>query len=126
MELDPEEQAAPEAREQTSCEQEALGLAIYNAMEVLLTPGTVVEIRIPKAILDPGLPDKTSVVVRWFDNPQSIADEIATWPYTAEGIYYTINPIDPIFISKTKNRLVRGKKGVTDEDILRRTTLLID
>ena len=95
-------------------------------MELLLTPNTVVEVRIPKAILDPSVPDKTSVVVGWFDNPQSIADEIATLPYKAEGIYYTINPINPIFISKTKNRLARGKKAVTDEDIVRRTTLLID
>ena len=126
MQLDPEEQAALEAREQARREQEALGQTIYTAMEVLLTPGTVVEVRIPKAILDPETPDKTSVVVGWFDNPQSIADEIATWPYTAEGIYYTINPINPIFISKAKNRLIIAKQGgVTDEDIVRRTTLLL-
>ena len=99
---------------------------IYNAMEVLLTPNTVVEVRIPKAILDPGSPRQDNHLVGWFDNPQAIADEIACWPYTAEGIYYTINPINPIFISKAKNRLVRGKKAVTDEDIVRRTTLLID
>ena len=126
MELDQGEQAALEANEQARLARETLGTAIYNAMEVLLTPGTVVEVRIPKAILDPGHPDKRSVVLGWFDNPQSIADEIACWPYTAEGIYYTINPINPIFISKTKNRLTRGKKAVTDEDIVRRTTLLID
>ena len=126
MQLDPVEQAALEARVRVRQVQEALGNAIYNAMELLRSPDTVVEIRIPKAILDPEVPDKTSVVVGWFDNSQSIADEIATLPYKAEGIYYTINPINPVFISKTKNRLIRGKRGVTDEDIVRRTTLLID
>ena len=90
-----------------------------------MTPDTVVEVRIPRAILDPDAPEKTSVVLGWFDNPQSIADEIASLPYKAEGIYYTINPINPIFISKTKNRLTR-QGAVTDKDILRRTTLLID
>lgn len=59
MELDPEEQAALEARRA----QEALGQTIYSAMELLRSPGTVVEVRIPKAILDPEVPDKTSVVV---------------------------------------------------------------
>ena len=126
MQLDPSEQAALEAQEQAHRAKEALGQTIYNAMEVLLTPGTVVEVRIPKAILDPATPDKTVTMVGWFDGPQSIADEIATLPYTAEGIYYTINPINPIFISKAKNRLTRGKKGVTDADIISRTTLLID
>ena len=60
MELDQEEQAALEAREQAHREQAALGHTIYTAMEVLLSPGTVVEVRIPKAILDPEVPDKTS------------------------------------------------------------------
>ena len=126
LNLDPEEQAALEAREQARLEREALGTTIYNAMEILWSPGTVVEVRIPKAILDPSVPDKTSVVLGWFDNPQSIADKIACWPYTAECIYYTINPTNPIFISKAKNRLLIGKKAVTNEDIVRRTTLLID
>ena len=125
MELDTEEQAALEAREQARHEREALGSTIYTAMELLLTPDTVVEVRIPRAILDPDTPEKTSVVLGWFDNPQSIADEIACLPYKAEGIYYTINPINPIFISKTKNRLTRGKRAVTDKDILRRTNYLL-
>ena len=99
-ELDEQELLALERSQRDLLERTTLGATIYSAMELLIIPGTVVEVRIPYARITPGN-HFTCTMVGYFDNIQDLATEAAFWSGKAPGVYYSINPVNPTFLSST-------------------------
>jgi len=95
-------------------------------MEHLWIEGTVAELRVPNATLTERS-DYTTTMVGYFDNLDDLVVAATQWSGRAPGVYWTINPINPAFLSVAKNRVLRARANlVKDTDILRRSTLLID
>lgn len=67
---------------------------IDEAIKSLFEPGQLVELRIPKA-------GKRGVVSGYFKDYEKLATQIAKHSGKAgiEGIYYTMNPVDPRLLS---------------------------
>jgi hypothetical protein len=95
---------------------------IRRAAELIMAPGFVHELRIPKA-------GREKTISGYFDDPlklaQCAAELDATGKYT--GVYVTLNPCNPALLARCCNR-VRPYAEVTtsDHDILKRSWLLID
>ena len=99
---------------------------IHHAMEHLWMPGTVAELRVPNATPTEGS-DYTTTMAGYFDNLDDLVVAATLWSGRAPGVYWTINPINPAFLSVAKNRVIKARTGaVKDADILRRQHLLID
>ena len=99
--------------------------AIVRALDVILQPGQVTELRIL---------DATTASDRWphiesgyFDDHRKLAEAAATIT-SAKGIYFTPNPVNPSLLARASNRSrAAGKNPTTsDTDIVRRNWLLID
>jgi len=82
----------------------------------------VIEVRIL------GLP-RNKIVSGYYqpDSFASIPRAIAKYEKTADGIYITLNPVNPDLLARAKNRLVEyAKKTTGDKDIVRYNWLLVD
>ena len=100
----------------------------------LFAPGDVVEVR---AIMKKAGKSRhwegwsSGIVVGYFDNPEDLTLWVEPLDNSgrAEGIYVTLNPINPALLARAANRLIGiQKKGVAvgDGDILLRRWMLID
>jgi len=91
---------------------------IAGWLAVLINPGQVVEMRVPKATR-PGS-GRPTTLVRFFEAGQilEMAREALRLSGHAPAVYFTLNPVRP--------ELAGGRKSATDADILRRTSLLMD
>ena len=95
---------------------------IRRAAELLMEPGAVYELRIPKA-------GREKTISGYFDDPLKLAQCAAELDATGKyaGVYITLNPCNPALLARCCNR-VRSYAEVTtsDHDILKRSWLLID
>jgi hypothetical protein len=95
---------------------------ILRATEVIMEPGSVHELRIPKA-------GREKTISGYFDDPLKLAQCAADLDGTGKyaGVYITLNPCNPALLARCCNR-VRPYAEVTtsDHDILKRCWLLID
>jgi hypothetical protein len=95
---------------------------IRRSAEVIMEPGSVHELRIPKA-------GREKTISGYFDDPLKLAECAAELDATGKsaGIYITLNPCKPALLARCCNR-VRPYAEVTtsDHDILKRSWLLID
>ncbi len=94
-----------------------------QAAQVLFAPGQVIEVR---AITDEGMASG------YFDDPEKLAaavDPLDGLP-TVQGIYVTLNEVNPALLSRRANRIKTrlGKKDATtaDTDILHRRWFPVD
>lgn len=69
---------------------------ITQALEALLEPGSVCEIRIPKS--------KRGTRSGYFNNFETLANQVASLSGSAPGIYITINPVRGELLSRAINR----------------------
>lgn len=103
----------------------ALVRAFWTAV---VRQGDVHEVRIPKTRR--GGPRRLwGVVSGYFDNVDDVVTAIAgIGGADAEGVYITLNPVNPALLARSANRLNPEGKPVTttDADIVRRRQLLID
>lgn len=93
---------------------------IRRAAGVLFEPGHVVEVR---AFPESGRPRSG-----YFDDLDVLAekaDALAADP-SITGIYWTINPVDPVLLARRHNSIGPAKDTTTDAGIVRRRWLLID
>lgn len=93
------------------------------ALQHLVEPGAVFEIRIPEPATGYGS------LAGYFDDPAAAAKAAAAWSGKCAAVYITPNPVKPALLARANNRLKRlGKKDSTtsDADILSRCWLLID
>lgn len=96
--------------------------AIERALAVMIEPGQVVEVRIinvdgRKQRVDSG----------YFDDMHALAQRIPSYTRRAEGIYITLNPVNPALLARAANRIKHWSSLTTsDTDITYRRWLPID
>ena len=94
-----------------------------TAIRLLSAPGQIIEVR---AITEDG------VASGYFDSPEKLAEKVEALEglSTVQGIYVTLNPVNPALLSRRANRIKMrlGKKDATtaDSDIIRRQWLPVD
>ena len=90
------------------------------AIAALFRPGDVVELRIPKA-------GRHGTISGYFDDFSKLAQEIEMHSGNFEGIYYTLNPVNPALLARANNHAKEFAQATTnDRDVIRRRWLLID
>ncbi len=93
---------------------------IEAALAALFRPGDVVELRIPKA-------GRFRTISGYFDDFLKLADAIENYSGNFEGIYYTLNPVNPALLARARNEVKEYAQATTsDRDVVRRRRLLID
>src|SRR5438552_866101 len=93
--------------------------SILAALNVLLEPGSVGELRV--------LNTSEKTVSGYFTDFAKLAAEAARWSGQAPAVYVTLNPIKPELLARASNRAIPYAKITTaDNDILKRRWLLID
>ena len=94
--------------------------AILHSLSALVEPGTVVELRVPKA-------GRHGTVSGYFGNLESAARAAGDWSGKAPGVYWSINPVNPDLLARAVNRMQeRAETATRDIDIVRRCYLYID
>lgn len=97
----------------------ARALEIYNALTVLLLPGQVAELRMPKT--------HKRTVSGYFDDLEKMAARAADWSGKCPAIYLTLNPVDPQLLARAVNQVKPwAEETTTDAYILSRRWLLLD
>lgn len=93
---------------------------IVRWLELLWEPGQTAELRILGT-------QRAGTVSGYFDDPVKLAKAAALWNGKAEGVYWTLNPVDPALLARSANRLTeRCKRGTDDKQVIRRRWLPID
>jgi hypothetical protein len=93
---------------------------VLRACGFLMTPGSVHEVRIPKA-------GRRGTIAGYFDEPEKLADAVLSIDGTVPGIFLTLNPCSPALLARAANRLRDHAETTTsDQDIVRRRWLLLD
>jgi hypothetical protein len=93
---------------------------ILRTCRLLMAPGDVHEVRIPKA-------GRRGTISGYFDDSEKLADAGLAVDATVPGIYLTLNPCNRALLARAANRLQeRAQVTTTDVDILRRRWLLVD
>lgn len=92
----------------------------------LVRPGDVHEVRAPKTRRGPLR--LFGVASGYFDDDEAFLEALSEiGGEDAEGVYLTLNPVNPALLARAANRLIDGKPITTsDADIVRRRHLLID
>jgi P4 family phage/plasmid primase-like protien len=94
--------------------------SITSALAILAEPGQVVELRIP------GINGKRTDS-GYFDDFEALARAALASTGRADGIYVTLNPINPALLARSSNHVTEYAKNSTgDKDILRRRWLFVD
>ena len=96
--------------------------AIQRALNIMAEPGQVIEVRIlnidgRRQRVDSG----------YFDDFTLLAQAVATYDGRAEGIYMTLNPVNPALLARAANRIKPWSNSTTtDNDIVKRCWLPVD
>jgi hypothetical protein len=103
---------------------------IKQFLAALYRPGDVVEVRVPHAHRGVLTWRDGAVISGYFDDGRALLRSVQkTTGRDADGVYITLNPVNPALFARAANRLKEtGQRSSTtaDADILRRTNLLID
>ena len=92
----------------------------------LVDPGVVVELRAPEVDFGNGF---KATVSGFYDSDHllDMAIEAVNLTEAAQGVYFTLNPLDPELLALRTNRVEkRPRRTAKDEDVIRRTRLLVD
>jgi hypothetical protein len=96
---------------------------IVRTLHLFHQPGDVVEIRIPK--LREGR--WTTTAAGYFDDFDAAAKAALQHEDRAEGIYFTLNQINPRLLARSPNEItVKLSPTTSDNDVVRRRWLLVD
>jgi len=101
---------------------------VQKALEVIVDPGSVFEIRIlePRYAAGGCAP---RVISGYFDDPAKVSDALnSLWLDGAKGVYVTLNPVNPALLARSRNKFTKAMNGQTtgDKDITCRRWLLVD
>jgi len=106
-------------KNQKSSRAEIVAL-IRHTLSLLAQPGQTVELRIP------GMQGKRTDS-GYFNDFDKLAAAAADYENRAEGIYITVNPVQPALLARSSNRVKEyAKQTTSDKDVLRRRWLFID
>ncbi len=93
---------------------------IRESLSILATPGQTVELRIP------GLQGKRTDS-GYFNDLDKLAQCAAGYDGRAEGIYITVNPVQPALLARSHNRVKEyARQTTSDKDVLHRRWIFID
>ena len=93
---------------------------IRHTLSILAQPGQTVELRIP------GMQGKRTDS-GYFNDFDLLAKVAASYEGRAEGVYITVNPVQPALLARSNNRVKEYAKQTTnDKDVPRRYWLFID
>jgi hypothetical protein len=99
----------------------ATTVAIQQGLARLTETGQVIELRIL------GIGGKKRTDSGYFSNPENLAKAAARYDGRAEGIYFTVNPVNPALMARANNRVKPYAEHTTsDQDILKRINFPID
>jgi hypothetical protein len=92
---------------------------IARSLELLIEPGSVCEVRIPKT--------RVGTIAGYFSDSQLLIKAVTELNETGPGTYCTINPVKKALLARASNRLkMRIDTTTSDRDILGRRWLPID
>ena len=92
---------------------------IQRAIDLLLAPGQVCELRIPNT--------RRATVSGYFDDSGKLAQAAANWSGKAPAVYLTLNPVDPALLARAHNRVKEyARETTSDSQILARCWLPVD
>jgi|SRR5579884_76056 len=92
---------------------------IRQIMKILMTDGSVIEMRAPKA-------GKYKTISGYFNHPDALVESAAKWNGQA-NLYITLNKINPALLARRKNRAETYAEATTsDSDVIRLRWLLVD
>src|SRR5271157_1203357 len=93
-------------------EQEAETVDIIaNVLKLFWSPGEVRELRIPGAKLSENY---KATMAGYYNNLRALARDTIRWSGAAPGVYLTLNPVNPNFLSSCKNRVDKLRSTATD------------
>jgi hypothetical protein len=93
--------------------------ALHDAIQLFFLAGTVTELRIPNT--------SRGTLSGYFSNLDALAKAAASWSGKAPGVYFTLNPVNPVLLARAQNRLVEYAQHTTgDLDIVTRYWLPLD
>ncbi|MFI5342042.1 MAG: AAA family ATPase [Candidatus Methylomirabilales bacterium] len=95
--------------------------------DALVRPGEVHEVRAPRSRRE-GPRRFFGTVSGYFDNGENFVSAVKhITGHDAEGVYLSLNPVNPALLARGANRLKANAKETTgDPDIFRRVTLYVD
>lgn len=94
--------------------------AILAGLRVLAGPGSVVELRVPKA-------GRSRVISGYFDDLDAMTQAAEKLSGRYPGIYFTANPAGPVLLARAANRVAEYAELTTaDRDVASRRWLPID
>ena len=94
---------------------------IQQGISALFNPHDLVELRVPKARGGKG------TISGYFNDHGKLAEAIADLSGRHDGVYVTLNPCSSALLARSANRVkTRAQTTTSDNDILKRTKLLID
>src|SRR5438874_12374169 len=83
---------------------------VRRAVETLMPPGSVVELRVPRTGQHP--------LGGYFNDRDLMAQTAARISGKAEGVYMTLNPVKADLLARASNRLVFAKHTTSDTDVV--------
>jgi hypothetical protein len=94
---------------------------VRRAIACLFRPGDVVEVRVPKA-------GRNGTVSGYFAVWKALLEEVQRLEKGQfPGVYWTLNPVNPVLLGGADNRLKRNVDATTrDADVLHRVWLPVD
>ncbi len=99
---------------------------ILRHLALIAQPGQVLEVRALGAI-SARESRRPHVIAGYFNDHAKLAAAVANTITRAEGIYVTLNDINPALLARACNRLVDGLKPTTgDADVVRRRIFYVD
>lgn len=99
---------------------------IESGLRAIAAPGSIFEVRAVKVRRNGSA--YASTWSGYFDDPHAAARGIAEIDGKAVGVYMTMNSTKPELLARAVNRIreVRGEPTTSDDDVTRRTRLLVD
>lgn len=109
-----------------SAENAQLAQAVRRSIEALVDPEQVIELRALGVRRRGG--GRGVVESGYFDDLDQFADSAAELSQWAKGVYWTLNPVNPALLARSRNRLrLAGDEPLTsDGDVVARRFLLVD
>jgi hypothetical protein len=99
---------------------------INTILNLVFSPGDIFELRCLYATAPGARYEHIESGYFTYENIPKVASELAR--IEARGVYFTPNPVNPVLLARSANRIQAGKRetSTTDADILSRRWLLID
>src|SRR5215471_15929024 len=105
--------------------QEPLARQVADWLQLFVTEGQVVEIRALNVATSNGAKVTYSGFYSW-DKLDKMAEAALYLTPEAEGVYFTLNPLDDSLLARRYNKVEPARDTAADVDVIKRRWLLVD